>query len=214
MSTKILVLALGGIVAGSAALYLSLGSAEVREVAARPETRDHVLGDRSAPVKIIEYAEAECPYCKKLHPILLRVLKEHEGKVSLVYRHFPLTIHPKSFDEAKALECVAEQRGDAGFFSYLERLYQATPSNNGIDLAVLPQIAEDVGIPRSRFAECLASDRHRDRIFEDIQTGEELGVDSVPHLIIIAPNGQEFVFSASPSHSALDAVIRSVLPAP
>lgn len=175
------------------------------------EATDHFVGDRSAPVKIVEYAEVECPYCKKLQPILLRVMNEYDGKVSFVYRHFPLTIHPKSFTEATALECVAEEKGDEGFFIYLEKLYAASPSNNNIDLAVLPRLAKEMGIQEETFSKCLASDRYRERILRDVETGIGLNVDSVPHLIVIAPNGKEFVFSRSPSYAALKAVIETAL---
>ncbi len=173
------------------------------------EATDHFLGDRSAPVKIVEYAEVECPYCKKLQPILLRILSEYNGKVSFVYRHFPLTIHPKSFTEATALECVAEDGGDEKFFRYLDKLYAASPSNNNIDLAILPRIAEEMGIQEETFSKCLASDRYRARILRDVETGIGLNVDSVPHLIVVAPDGKEFVFSKSPSYAALRAVIET-----
>ncbi len=203
----ILVIAIGVLV------YLGRGrTTEIAPgVAVTIEAADHILGDRSASVKIVEYAEAECPYCKKLHPILLRVINENAGKVALVYRHFPLTIHPKSFTEAVALECVAEEKGDEGFFLYLEKLYEATPSNNNIDLAILPRLAKEMGIQEGKFSECLASDRYRQRILDDVETGIGLNVDSVPHLIVIAPNGKEFVFSKSPSYAALNAVIETTL---
>ena len=173
--------------------------------------QDHFLGSRSAPVNIVEYAEAECSFCKKLHPILLRVLSENEGKVSLVFRHFPLTLHPKSFTEAVALECVAEEKGDEAFFLYVDKLYEATPSNNNINLAILPGLAGELGIQEETFSECLASDRFRARILRDVESGIGLNVDSVPHLIVVAPNGKEFVFSKSPSYAAFNAVVETAL---
>lgn len=168
---------------------------------------DHFSGNRNAPVKIVEYAEPECIYCKRLHPVLLRVLREREGKVALVYRHFPLARHPKSLTEATALECAAEASGEAYFWKYLDVLYEATPSDNKIDLAILPGLAEQIGIPEEKFTECLASNRYQTRIQNDLKTGVLLGVDSVPHLIIIASNGKEFVFSKSPSYAALNATV-------
>ncbi|MBT9164738.1 MAG: Disulfide bond formation protein D [candidate division WS2 bacterium] len=175
------------------------------------EEQDHFLGSRSAPVKIVEYSGVECPYCKKLHPILLRILNEYKDQVALVYRHFPLTIHPKSFIQAQALECVAETNGDPGFFEYLDKLYEATPSNNNFDLALLPRLAEEMGIQEEKFAECLASGRHRARILRDVESGIWLNVDSTPHLIVVSPNGREFVFGRSPSYAALKAVIETAL---
>jgi len=172
---------------------------------------DHVLGNRDAPVKIFEYAEVECPYCQKLQPVLLRVINENGGKVAFVFRHFPLTLHPKSFTESTALECAGEAMGDEFFFKYLNRLYEITPSNNNIDVAILPEVANELGIPRSEFLACLSSDRYKERILRDIEEGIGRNVDSVPHLIILAPNGKQFVFGKSPSYAALNAVIEAAL---
>jgi len=172
---------------------------------------EHLLGVATAPVKIVEYAEAECIYCKRLHPVLLRVVDENEGNVALVYRHFPLSIHPKSFNEAIALECAAEAGGNSFFWSYLETLYEATPSNNKIDLAILPELAQTVGIPKEVFNECLTSDRHEARVRDDIESGFVLDVDSVPQLFVTAPNGKVFVFRKSPSYAVLNATVLAAL---
>ena len=172
---------------------------------------EHLFGKPAASVKIVEYVEAECPYCKKLHPVLLRIVEEGEGKVALVYRHFPLTIHPKSFIEAVALECAAEAGGNASFWSYLEALYEATPSNDKIDLAILPELAQTVGISKEIFNDCLASDRHKARVLDDIESGFALDVDSVPQLFVTAPNGKVFVFRNSPSYAVLNATVLAAL---
>lgn len=196
---------------GGFALWYFTVTAEpkIENIILQPD--DHVLGNRDAPVKIFEYAEVECPYCKKLQPILLRVINENDGKVAFVFRHFPLTLHPKSFTESTALECAGEAKGDEFFFKYLNRLYEVTPSNNNIDVAILPEVANELGIPRSEFVECLSSDRYRERILRDVEEGIGRNVDSVPHLIILAPNGKQFVFGKSPSYAALNAVIKTAL---
>ncbi len=69
--------------------------------------RDHVRGDRDAPVTVVEYADVECPYCASTEP-LLRELLETRPDVQLVYRHFPLVdVHPYAYGGALALEAAA-----------------------------------------------------------------------------------------------------------
>ena len=73
---------------------------------------DHIRGNPDAPVKIVEYSDTECPFCKRFHETMKQVMDEYgkDGKVAWVYRHFPLDqLHSKARKEAVALECAKEQ---------------------------------------------------------------------------------------------------------
>src|SRR3989338_10852406 len=63
----------------------------------RPVTdEDHIRGNVKAPVKIVEFADFECEFCKKLHQTMKEIINESEkeGKVAWVYRHaFNDTVH-------------------------------------------------------------------------------------------------------------------------
>ena len=122
-----------------------------QEIAIKPVTAsDHIRGSLDAPVKIVEFSDLECPFCARFHPTLQQIFDEYEGQVAWVYRHFPLdTLHAKARKEAEATECAAELGGNDGFWAYLDRLFEVTPSNDRLDLALLPQIAEDVGLDPS-----------------------------------------------------------------
>src|SRR4030042_2856959 len=54
---------------------------------------DHVLGDKNAPVVIFEFSDFQCPYCAQHHSTLHQLVKDYEGKVAWVFKHFPLTSH-------------------------------------------------------------------------------------------------------------------------
>ena len=93
----------------------------------RPAAKDdHIRGNPDAPVKIVEYSDAECPFCKSFHSTMQRVVDEYgaSGKAAWVYRHFPLdNIHPKADKEAEATECAAELGGNGTFWAYVDRLF-------------------------------------------------------------------------------------------
>src|SRR5579859_4145365 len=94
---------------------------------------DHILGNPNAPVKVIEYADLECPYCKVFETTMHQVMNYYgqSGQVAWVYRPFPLgQIHSKAPEEAQAAECAADQGGDAEFFKYIDQIYAITPSEN------------------------------------------------------------------------------------
>lgn len=203
------------------ALYMTGGSnagalgAEVPEMpsgdleAMAPITgEDHIRGNPNAPVKIVEYSDTECPFCKKLHPTLQQVIGEYGDQVAWVYRHFPLDqLHPKARKEAEATECAAELGGNDGFWKYLDRLFEVTPANDGLDPAELPRIAQYVGLDVARFNECLSSGKYAQKIEGQVQDAIATGGTGTPWNIVVAKNGEKYPLSGAQPYEAWKQVI-------
>lgn len=85
------------------------------------EPTDHPMGNPKAPITLIEYSDYECPFCKRIHPTLERIVEESNGTVRWIYRHWPL--HQNSFTKLAAAECVAQIKGDEAFWEYSELLF-------------------------------------------------------------------------------------------
>ena len=67
-----------------------------------------------------------------------QVIREKGDQVAWVYRHYPIPeLHPKAFHEAEATECAWEQGGNSTFWKYIDKIFEITPSNNGLDEAKL-----------------------------------------------------------------------------
>lgn len=181
----------------------------------KPVTKnDHVLGDLSAPVKVVEFSDFECPFCKRVHPTLKRIVKEYgeAGKVALVYRQFPLdSLHKKARKEAQASECANELGGNDAFWAYADRLFEVTPSNDGLDLSLLPKIAKDTGLDRGKFETCLSGDarggKYADHIEADVQDAIASGGEGTPYIVVIAPDGETFPISGAQPYSAFKSII-------
>lgn len=92
------------------------------------EPTDHIKGAVDAKVKIIEYSDFECPFCKQFHPVLEKIVKESNGNVSWVYRHYPL--HQHSFEKLIPANCVAEIKGDDAFWKYSDLLFGLLKTSN------------------------------------------------------------------------------------
>lgn len=86
------------------------------------EEGDHVMGSPNATVKVIEYSDLECPFCKMFHATMKQVVSESNGSVSWTYRHWP--IHSGSFEKLVASECVAKIKGNDAFWKYVESLFE------------------------------------------------------------------------------------------
>lgn len=160
---------------------------------------DYVRGNRDAQISVIEFSDLECPFCKRFHPTMQRVVEEYGGKVNWVYRHFPLTsIHPKAPKEAEAAECAGELGGNDGFWAYIDRLFEITPSNNGLDLSQLPQIAQDVGLNRQKFEECLNSGKYAQKVQDQYNQATAAGGRGTPYSVVVSGDRKIPVSGAVP----------------
>lgn len=177
---------------------------------------DHIRGNPDAPVKIVEYSDMECPFCKRFHTTMQQVMDEYGngGKVAWVYRHFPLDqLHPvKARAEAVAAECAGEQGGNDMFWKYADRFFELTPSNNQTDIdTVLPQIARELGLDETAFASCRSSGKYDEHIQSDLDNALATGGSGTPWSIVIAPDGEKYPVSGAQPYEVVKQIIDTVL---
>src|SRR5262249_30517484 len=58
------------------------------------EAKGPARGPSGAPVTIVEFSDFQCPFCGREYPVIEKLMKEYDGKVRLVFRHYPLDFHP------------------------------------------------------------------------------------------------------------------------
>jgi protein-disulfide isomerase len=181
------------------------------------DNTDHVLGNPQAKVYVIEYADLECPYCKVFETTMHQVMQYYgqSGQVAWVFRPFPLgQIHSKAPQEAAAAECAADQGGSAEFFKYIDQIYAITPSENGLDLAQLPAIAQQQGLDTTQFNSCLSSGKYASRVQDSYNDAIKAGGTGTPFILITVAGSKDAVTleGAQPYDSmraAIDAVLQS-----
>lgn len=175
---------------------------------------DHILGNPDAPVKIVEYSDMECPFCKRFQDTKKQIMDEYEkdGRVAWVYRHYPLGLFSKSQKAAEATECASELGGNDVFWKYLDRYYELTLSGDRTDIdIVLPQIAREVGLNATQFASCLASGRHAQAVEENKQDAIATGGRGTPWIIVVAENGKKFPLSGAQPYASVKQLIEIAL---
>ncbi|MEW6488636.1 MAG: DsbC family protein [Thermodesulfobacteriota bacterium] len=62
-----------------------------------------VIGDPAAPNKVAVFTDPDCPYCRKLHPVLAETAEKRKDVAFYVKIY---SINPKSYDKAKAIACA------------------------------------------------------------------------------------------------------------
>lgn len=177
---------------------------------------DHVLGNPNAPIVMVEYTDTECPFCKHYHETMHTIMDTYgaEGKVAWVYRHFPLIqLHSKAPKEAEAAECAGDQGGNDAFWKMIDMIYTQTPSNNGLDLAKLPEFAKEIGLDVAKFNECLSSGKMAGAVQEDYEEAVAAGGRGTPHTIVLFKGKQMAIEGAQPLEAVkgiIDAMIKEI----
>ncbi len=136
-------------------------------------------GRRDAPVRIVEFSDFDCPYCRRVQESLASVLKRYGDRVSISYRDFPLAqLHPNAMRAAAASRCALEQ---GKFWEYHDRLF----ANQGqLDPQGLKRLAAEAGMDAAAFDACLASGRTEAAIHSDIAAAQAAGVSGTPAFFI------------------------------
>lgn len=152
---------------------------------------EHLLGNPNATLKIVEFSDTECPFCKSFHATMQQIIDKYgkTGEIAWIYRHFPLdSIHPKARKEAEATECINELKGNNAFWNYLGNIFSITPANNGLDPAVLVQLAKTEQVSEQDFQNCLNSGKYTSKVEGQYQDGIRVGVQGTPYSVVIAGN--------------------------
>ena len=163
----------------------------IQEISAAGRTR----GSATAPVTVIEFADFQCPACKRFAETIGNELEEvyiATGQVRLEFRNMAF-IGAESVLAAEAAQCANEQRK---FWEYHDKLFEGQQGENrgAFSSERLIHFARDVGLNEEEFITCMESERHKQMVLDETEAGQEAGVSSTPTFFV---NG-ELVKGAQP----------------
>ncbi|PIS23310.1 hypothetical protein COT49_00475 [candidate division WWE3 bacterium CG08_land_8_20_14_0_20_40_13] len=144
-----------------------------------------VLGSKDAPVTIVEFADFECPFCKR-HALetepLLKTKYIDTGKVKLVFRNLPLPFHdPAATKEAEAALCVKAQLGDEGYFKFHGKLFENSAGNGqGITDEKLYALATQIGADSAKVKTCVENGDKKQEVLADKTEAGTYGAGGTP----------------------------------
>jgi protein-disulfide isomerase len=140
-------------------------------------------GAANPEVTAIEFADMECPFCKKRGIEMDRLMEKYGQKLKIrrVYKYFPLWAnHAWSMKAASAAVCLSRTNPDL-VFRFKSQCYQ---SQETLTVAGIDQLAFDfadaAGIPRSAFIGCYLQPASFAPIIRDMEEGGRVGVISTP----------------------------------
>lgn len=173
---------------------------------------DHILGSPTAPVKIVEYSDFDCTFCKDFDETLHQIIANEgaDGSVAWVYRQFPLTeIHPDAMKNAEAAECAAIAGGNDAFWKFAGELFKNQPA----DGAKYGQYALNAGVPGAAFSSCYtdAAAAVDARIAADRENALAVGAQGTPYSLILVDGKTPVVMNGAYSYDAVKALIDQAL---
>jgi protein-disulfide isomerase len=151
-----------------------------------------IEGAASAPVLIQEYADFQCPSCKRFHDIFGSTIDDlvQQKKIRFAYTYFPF-IGDESVRAAAAAVCAGDEDR---FFQYQDILYTEQRAENSGFFTTdrLVGFGRDAGITGKafdRFEQCVRSNRYEGFVRQQAENASKRGVNSTPTLFITGPNG-------------------------
>jgi protein-disulfide isomerase len=144
------------------------------------------VGELDAPITIVEFSDFQCSYCKRMTDVFDKDLTQDErASIRLVFRSFPLSIHPWARTAAEIAGCARLQSNDAfwGMSNYLFDNQKGLTEDNvrtNVDSFVL---ANGV-IKKGQFDECLSKRLSAAGVSQDMELGTRYGVHVTPTLFI------------------------------
>jgi len=208
---------IGGIIV-AIAVYISMPK-QAATVAGTPslvrgvDASDHIFGNPTAKVVVIEYADFDCEYCKSFNDVMHQVIANEgaKGQVAWVFRQFPLSeIHPNALAHARATECAAQVGGNDLFWEFASALYEQQPVNP----LQYGTVAKAVGIPDGNaFASCYASASTtvEARILKDRQNALDMGARGTPYSLIVVAGKEPVVLNGYYGYDQMKQLINEAL---
>ena len=135
-----------------------------------------VKGKKDAPITIVEFADLQCPFCAKFHPVLNEVIAAYPDQVNYIVKNFPLAMHPNARPAAKAA-LAAEEQG-----KYFEMVDLLLTNSRNLGDEKYKELAKELGLNGEKFMKDYKEKdaKWEDIIEKDLKLGEEVAVRGTP----------------------------------
>ncbi len=147
----------------------------------------HVKGDANAPITVIEFADFECPSCRRAFNAVLHKMMPARP-VRLAFIHLPLPqLHARAIPSAIAAEAAAKQ---GKFWEMYDQLFTGPEENPDLSNDVLVKAAGAAGLDVERFKRDVQDPALKALVDADTQFAQENQVQSTPTFMILGPQGE------------------------
>lgn len=134
-------------------------------------------GPANAPVTLALFTDFECPYCKKIIPLLDQVLERNQQTVKLVFKNMPLRFHKMAEPSARAALAAHEQ---GKFWEFHDKLFAESKLSD----EAINKVAAELNLDIALFEKDMQSPKIQTKIQEDMLEAQKAGVTGTPTVFI------------------------------
>ena len=158
-----------------------------------PLPSTQLVSDSGGTVRVIEFADFECPFCADAAMAIDRFSKEHPRLISIEFHHLPIPGHRYARAAAQAAECAGEQHRFREFY------FLAYANQSKLGQWSWKEFGRRSGVPDpSEFEACVESGRFGARIDADIAAATTLGLRGTPSWVV-----RDSIYGGVPPRSQL-----------
>jgi protein-disulfide isomerase/uncharacterized membrane protein len=186
-------------------LYGAWQAQEVHEIG-ELSPFDLSKGNPEAKVRLVEWADFQCPMCRQAAFFMQDVAQRYYDHVQFAFRHYPLgqacneamsrDMHPDACEAAVGVQCAQRQGKGWDFHDH------TFDSSDHLGTRRLMKISDTLGLDRERFEACLESTGAWDEVRTQVAQGAAVGIFGTPSFFV---NGREL---ASVHPVAIEAILR------
>jgi protein-disulfide isomerase len=160
-----------------------------------------VRGATNAHVRVLEFADYQCPVCQQFEPVMEKLEADFKGKIDFAFKDFPLSMHPDAPKAAEASHCAGAQ---GKYWEYHDLMF----AKKQLDIGSLKSYAGQLNLDTAAFSTCLDKGQMADMVNTQGAEATALGLPGTPTVLV---NGR-FV-SGNLTYERLHAVIAEELSA-
>ncbi|MCO4772668.1 MAG: thioredoxin domain-containing protein [Deltaproteobacteria bacterium] len=173
---------------------------------------DGVKGSTDALVRVVEFADFECPHCQMAAPQVKDIVERYGDKVEVVFKNYPLgkkcnadlsrDMHPDACEAAVAVQCAGRQ---GSYWEMHDIVFATAAEGESIGTRRLKKIAEKLNLDKNQFGACLTDDTAWNEVREQVADGKAAGISGTPSFFV---NGVQM---PSPHPAFVEAAVRREL---
>jgi protein-disulfide isomerase/uncharacterized membrane protein len=146
-------------------------------------------GPAAAPVKVVEFSDFMCPFCRNLALALGGFVPQAGGRVAVYFKNYPLdqtcnaklpgSTHPGACNLALGGVCAHRQ---GKFEAYHDKVFSSELHNpTALDVV---RLAGEAGLNAQAMQGCLDDPKSKEALAAEIAEGNRLGISATPTLYV------------------------------